>query len=102
VDFGAPAYVNEVDILWQTACATAYDIDLSNDATTWTTLRAVAGSPPAWQNPPTGWTMDDVQTGLGGKGRYLRINGTARCLAEYGYSIWEMRAFGDTNAGCIP
>jgi hypothetical protein len=102
VDFGAPVFVNEVDILWQSACATAYDIQVSNDAMTWTTLRAVTGTPAVWQNPPTGWTMDDVQKGLSGKGRYLRMYGTARCLAMYGYSIWEIRAFGDTDASCTP
>jgi len=101
-DFGATVFVSEVDILWQSACATAYDIQVSNDAMTWTTIKAVTGTPPVWQNPPTGWRMDDVQKGLSGKGRYLRMNGTARCLGMYGYSLWEMRAFGDTNANCTP
>jgi hypothetical protein len=101
-DFGAVVSLAEVDILWQGACASAYDIQLSNDAMTWTTVKAVTGTPPVWQNPPTGWTMDDVQKGLSGKGRYLRIYGTTRCLAQYGYSIWEMRAYGDTNANCTP
>jgi chitinase len=101
-DFGAPVFVSEVDILWQTACATAYQIQVSNDAMTWTTIKSVTTAPPTWANPPTGWTMDDVEKGLSGKGRYLRIYGTARALTMYGYSIWEIRAYGDTNASCTP
>jgi hypothetical protein len=31
----------------------------------------------------------------------LRINATSRCTI-YGYSIWEMRAYGDENANCAP
>jgi hypothetical protein len=38
---------------------------------------------------------------LSAVGRYLRVNGTVRC-SVYGYSIWEMRAYGDTNASCTP
>jgi hypothetical protein len=37
----------------------------------------------------------------GPTGRYLRVNGTMRCTV-YGYSIWEMRAYGDANANCEP
>jgi F5/8 type C domain-containing protein len=110
VDFGAPVFVDEVDILWESACAIAYDIDVSNDTTTWTLLKSVTGAPPSWsyQDPPPGWNNDaglptaDIQKGLSSFGRYLRINGTARCLATYGYSIWEMRALGDKDANCRP
>ena len=110
VDFGAPVFVDEVDILWESACAIAYDIDVSDDATMWTPLKSVTETPPSWsyQDPPPGWTNDagvptaDVQKGLSGVGRYLRINGTARCLANFGYSIWEMRALGDKDANCQP
>jgi chitinase len=101
-DFGAPVFLSEVDILWQTACATAYEIQLSNDAVTWTTIKSITTAPPTWANPPTAWTMDDVEKGLSGTGRYLRIYGTAHALPMYGYSIWEMRASGDTNASCTP
>jgi hypothetical protein len=107
-DFGAEVSLSEVDILWEGACAAAYDIQLSDDTMTWTTVRAVTGTPPTWDVPPPGWVnaagmpTADTQNGLSGVGRYLRIYGTSRCLALYGYSIWEMRAFGDTNASCTP
>ena len=102
MDFGAPVFVDELDILWQDACATAYDIDVSNDAMNWNNVKSITGTPPSWEVPPTGWTMADVERGLSAEGRYLRIHGTARCNPMYGYSIWEMRAFGDTDASCTP
>jgi len=94
VDFGFPVYFSEVDVLWQSACASVYDIDVSDDATTWTSLKSLTSNPIVWQNAPSDWTNDDVEK-ISGVGRYLRIHGTMRCQAEYGYSIWEVRAFGD-------
>jgi hypothetical protein len=102
VDYGAPVFVDEVDILWQT-CGANYDIDVSTDATHWTTIKTVVGNTTAVAIPSTnGWSAPAVlrYTGLSGRGRYVRINGTARCSAMYGYSIWEVRALGDTDGNC--
>jgi hypothetical protein len=103
VDLGATVHVSEVDILWETACASAYDIDVSNDAMTWTILQKVAKTPVTTpkETPPTNWANADVEK-ISGVGRYLRINGTMRCDMLYGYSFWEMRVYGDTNTVCMP
>jgi hypothetical protein len=84
-------------------------LQVSNDATTWTTIKAITGnalvaSPPGGAPPPTDWSKAVDSTGLKGVGRYLRVNMTLRCATNtmYGYSMWEMRAYGDTNAACIP
>jgi hypothetical protein len=103
LDFGAPVFVSEVDILWQNACAVNYDIDISSDATHWTVMKALTGNAVGIATPTTmGWNSPDVlrYTGLSGRGRYVRINGTTRCLAMYGYSIWEVRASGDADSNC--
>jgi len=105
VDFGAPVFVGEVDILWQNACAVNFDIDVSSDAKTWTVMKTVTGNNVGDAIPPTaGWTAAQAlhYAGLSGRGRYVRVNGTSRCLAMYGYSIWEMRALGDTDSTCAP
>jgi hypothetical protein len=105
VDFGAPVFVGEVDILWQNACAVNFDIDVSSDAKTWTVMKTVTGNNMGDAIPPTaGWTAAQAlhYAGLSGRGRYVRVNGTSRCLAMYGYSIWEMRALGDTDSTCEP
>jgi hypothetical protein len=101
VDFGFPVHFSEVDILWQSDCASAYDIDISDDGTTWTTLKSLTTNPVAWQGPPNGWTNDDVEK-LSSVGRYLRVHGTKRAQSQHGYSIWEIRALGDMNASCAP
>jgi len=104
VDFGATVFVDEVDILWQT-CGANYDIDVSADATHWTTIKTVVGNNTAVAIPSTtGWAAPAAlrYTGLSGRGRYVRINGTARCSAMYGYSIWEVRALGDPDGDCTP
>jgi len=75
LDFGAPAFVSEVDILWQNACAVNYDIDISSDATHWTVMKALTGNNVGIATPTTmGWNSPDVlrYTGLSGRGRYVR------------------------------
>jgi len=104
MDFGASAFVGEVDVIWQAACGASYDIDISSDTKTWTTLKTVVGNTVGAQNPPDGWAAPEAlhYAGLKGRGRYVRFYGTARCLPMYGYSIWEMRALGDTDSNCTP
>ena len=100
IDYGAPVFVDRVQILWETACAKDYTLDISNDMTTWMSFKTVTGN---MQGGPstTDWTTAVDYVGLTAVGRYLRVNGTLRCTI-YGYSIWEMRAFGDTDATCHP
>jgi F5/8 type C domain len=103
MDFGAPVFVSEVDLLWQDACGANYDIDISTDATHWTVMKTVAGNTVGDAVPATmAWNATQVlkYPGLSGRGRYVRVNGTARCIAMYGYSLWEMRALGDTVSTC--
>ncbi len=82
VDLGAVHAVSQVVIQWETAHATAYQIQVSNDATTWTTIYSTTTSAGGTE------TLN-----IAGSGRYLRVNGTARSTG-YGYSIWELQVFG--------
>ena len=36
--------------------------------------------------------IDDLS--VSGTGRYVRMNGTQRALTNFGYSLWELQAFG--------
>src|SRR5690349_15110259 len=38
VDLGAPAQITRVALTWETAAARAFQIQVSNDATTWTSI----------------------------------------------------------------
>jgi hypothetical protein len=102
VDFGARVFVSRVQIAWLHACAANYDLQVSNDATTWVTMRSIVGNTTGGSSPPTNWTTAVDHQGLVGFGRYVRVNGTARCTSAYGYSMWEMQVSGDRNASCTP
>ncbi|MEN3304367.1 MAG: hypothetical protein V7603_569 [Micromonosporaceae bacterium] len=82
VDLGATHTVTQVAIQWETAHATAFQIQVSDDAIAWTTVYSTSTSPGGTQT-----------LSLTGTGRYIRMYGTARNTA-YGYSIWELQAFG--------
>ncbi len=77
IDLGSVQSFHTVQLAWEAAYATAYQIQTSNDATNWTTIYATT----------TG--VGGVETlDVSGSGRYVRMNGTARATI-YGYSLWE-------------
>ncbi|GAA2326517.1 PQQ-dependent sugar dehydrogenase [Dactylosporangium salmoneum] len=83
VDLGAPKAFNRVRLLWEAAYGSAYQIQTSNDGTTWTTIRSVTG----------GNGGEDDNTGLSATARYVRIYGTARATA-WGYSLYSLEVYG--------
>ena len=87
VDLGATTTVCQVVLNWEAAYATAFQVQVSNDATTWTTIFSTT----------TG--TGGLQTlAVNGSGRYVRMNGTARAT-PFGYSLWE---FGIFSTGGTP
>src|SRR5215468_4653939 len=74
VDLGATATITQVVLQWETAYATAFGIQTSPDAVTWTSIYSTTTS--------TGGTQTLNVTG---SGRYVRMYGTAR-VGGYGYS----------------
>jgi F5/8 type C domain len=92
IDLGATATISQVVLQWENAYATAYQIQTSPDASTWTSIYSTS----------TGTGGTETRT-LTGSGRYVRMYGTAR-PGGYGYSLWEFKVYGSpatTNpAGC--
>jgi hypothetical protein len=88
VDLGARATVNQVVLRWEAAYARAFQLQVSSDGATWTTVYSTATGAGGTQ------TLD-----VTGSGRYVRLNATARATA-YGYSLWEFQVLGtfDTAA----
>ncbi|WP_432826598.1 DUF1996 domain-containing protein [Dactylosporangium sp. CA-092794] len=86
VDLGAPTAVSRVVLNWERAYATAYQIQLSADGTSWTPVYSTTTS--------TGGKQTLAVTG---QGRYVRLYGTARS-SGYGYSLWEFQVFGASSA----
>jgi hypothetical protein len=81
VDLGSTQNICQVVLNWETAYATAFQIQTSNDNATWTGIYSTTAG--------TG----GVQTlSVSGSGRYIRMYGTARAT-QYGYSLWEFQVF---------
>jgi hypothetical protein len=88
LDLGTTQRICQVVLNWQNSYASAFAIQASGNATSWTTLYSTttgSGGAPA--------------ISVTGTGRYLRVYGTARHTA-YGYSLWEIQVYG-AAAGSI-
>src|SRR6185312_10295081 len=91
VDLGTTATLSQVVLNWEAAYATAFKIQVSDNATTWTDLYSTTTG--------TGGTQTLNVTG---SGRYVRVYGTARATG-YGYSLWEFQVhgtIGTSGGGC--
>ena len=90
VDLGASKTISRVLLTWEAAYATAFQIQTSNDAATWTTIQTVTGN--------SALTND---LAVSASGRYVRVYGTARATV-YGYSLWEFSVYGEGGVPVTP
>src|SRR5690348_9912999 len=81
VDLGSAQTVCGVALSWEAAYATAYQIQVSNDGSAWTSIYSTTTS-----------TGGAQKLTISGSGRYVRMYGTARATA-YGYSLWSFSVF---------
>jgi len=89
VDLGATAAVDQVVLNWEAAYASAFQIQVSTNGTSWTNIYSTTTG--------TGGTQT---LAVSGTGRYVRVNATARGTA-YGISLWEFQVYGNaTTGGC--
>ncbi|NEA64001.1 discoidin domain-containing protein [Streptomyces sp. SID12488] len=82
IDLGATATITQVVLHWEAAYARAFQIQTSDNGTTWATIYSTTTSTGGAQ------TLD-----VNGNGRYVRFQGTRRGTA-YGYSLWEFQVYG--------
>jgi beta-glucosidase len=82
VDLGATHTIRGVVLYWERAYATAFQIQASDDGTTWTDIYSTTTA--------TGGTQT-IQ--VSATGRYVRMYGTAR-VTHYGYSLYEFQVWG--------
>jgi F5/8 type C domain/Carbohydrate binding domain/Glycosyl hydrolases family 18 len=90
VDLGSSYAVNRVRLNWETAYASAYQIQVSADASNWTTIYSTTTG--------TGGLNDLT---VSGTGRYVRMYGTTRAT-QWGYSLWEFEVYGNPVVGPTP
>jgi beta-glucanase (GH16 family) len=82
VDLGATATISQIVLQWDPAYASGYQIQVSPNASTWTTVYSTT----------TGRGFKETLN-VTGTGRYVRMYGTARAT-PYGYSLWEFKVYG--------
>jgi len=83
VDLGATHTISRVDLNWEAAYATGFQIQTSNDGNTWSSVYSTTAGPGGNQS-----------LAVTGSGRYVRMNGTQRAT-QYGYSLWEFQVYGN-------
>ncbi|GJF33513.1 hypothetical protein KNE206_62130 [Kitasatospora sp. NE20-6] len=91
IDLGATATIHKVILQWDPAYATAYKLQVSNDAANWSDIYSTT----------TGKGFKETVSNLNGTGRYVRMYGTTR-VSQYGYSLWEFQVFGTGGAPVTP
>jgi len=82
VDLGATSAISRVELNWETAAGKAFQIQVSDNATTWTSIYSTTTGTGGLQS-----------LAVNGSGRYVRMYGTQRTTG-YGYSLWEFKVFG--------
>jgi hypothetical protein len=83
IDLASMYNLDEVRINWEVASARDFEIQVSNDAVTWTTVQAITNNS----------SFINIINMTGYSGRYVRMYGTAR-TTTFGYSIWEFEIYG--------
>lgn len=90
VDLGATSALSRVELDWEAAYATSFQLQVSADGNAWTTVHTTTAG--------TGGRQGFDVTG---SGRYVRVYGTQRANG-YGYSLWEFRVYGTQGTNPQP
>ena len=90
VDLGTSQDICGAQLTWETAYATAYQIQLSDDGSTWNTVYSTTTGAGGTEN-----------LSFTGTGRYVRMYGTVRAT-QYGYSLWEFTLLTPGGTGTPP
>ncbi|MDD7793350.1 galactose-binding domain-containing protein [Clostridium sp. 'White wine YQ'] len=84
VDLGSTYNVTGAKLIWETAAAKDYKIQVSSDNSNWVDAYTKTGG--------TGGT-EAITFGASVTGRYVRMYGTTR-TTQYGYSLWGFEVYG--------
>jgi beta-glucosidase len=86
VDLGSTHLINRLRICWEYASAKSYNIQVSANGSSWTTVYSTTSGRGGVET----LTFPSIYA------RYVRINGTTR-NTKYGYSIWEFDVYAAPN-----
>ncbi len=90
VDLGSSQPISQVVLNWETAYAKAFQIQVSDNGSTWNTVYSTTTGAGGTQTLP-----------VTGTGRYVRMYGTVRAT-QWGYSLWEFQVYGGSGGGTPP
>ncbi|GAA1870881.1 discoidin domain-containing protein [Myceligenerans crystallogenes] len=90
VDLGATAHITSVVLQWDPAYATGYDLQVSDNGSTWRTVHSTTTGKGFKETVP-----------LDADGRHVRLQLNKRSGA-YGYSLWEFQVYGTGGAPTAP
>ncbi len=91
VDLGSPHDIDSIKLNWETAYAALFRIEVSNDASSWTTIYTETDA--ARLNAYVQPNLIDTIIVSAPNVRYVRMYGTQRATG-YGYSIYEFQVYG--------
>ncbi|MGI4870910.1 MAG: discoidin domain-containing protein [Janthinobacterium lividum] len=91
VDLGASYAISRVRLAWEAAYAKDYQIQVSTDGTTWTTIKEVYGKASA--------AADDYP-GLSATARYVKVYCINRATT-YGFSLYEFEVYGAASGARV-
>ena len=89
IDLGARYDLCKVVLKWETALGKDFQIQVSEDAVNWTTIKTVAGN-----------ISSEDYLSVQASGRYVKLLGTARGTI-FGYSLWEFEVYGKLSSNQI-
>ena len=90
VDLGASASVSQVVLNWESAYARAFSVKISANGSSWTTVYST-----------TAGTGGRQALTVGGTGRYVRLETTARAT-QWGVSLTEFQVYGSGGGTSTP
>jgi len=90
IDLQSVQTFNEIIIDWETAYAKEYEVQISNDGSTWNTIAHI-----------TNGTGGSEKISVQSSARYVRIYGIQRAT-QYGYSIFEIYIYNDDTSSAGP
>ncbi len=82
IDLGKTQDIKRVVLRWEAAHGRSYQIQTSDAGKKWTTIHRATKGAGGVEN-----------LSVSGRGRYIRLYGTARAT-RYGYSLWEFEVYG--------
>lgn len=90
IDLGITRNIKQIGIVWETASASYYTIEVSADGVNYTPVATIEDAS-GKQN-----RYDTILLSKMATGRYVKINGTSR-TTDYGYSIFDIAIYGTDN-----